>query len=205
VPINKSLPTLELEQQYFGKTVIGIDEVGRGCLAGPVVACAIALEYSNIPPNINDSKKLKAAKRQAIYDLLLTTSSFAIGQASVAEIDQLNILHATMLAMRRAYDQLLIKPDIALIDGNQLPDLPCIMVKVIGGDGISLSIAAASIMAKVYRDKLMAELALHHPAYGFENNAGYGTPAHLAALRAYGHCQHHRLSFAPMRLSSQNS
>lgn len=192
------LPDLSLESLFSG-TIAGIDEAGRGPWAGPVVAAAAILDRRRIPPGINDSKKLSAARREALYDELLSCATCGIGLASAEEIDRLNILQATRLAMRRAVDMLGVKPDIALVDGNRAPDLPCAVRTVIGGDAKSLSIAAASIVAKVTRDRIMCELAQECPGYGFESNAGYGTKAHQKALKTLGVTPHHRRSFRPIR------
>ena len=201
----RPMPDLELELAVGG-IVCGIDEVGRGPLAGPVLAAAVILP-ENLPPDlvaaIDDSKKLSLAKREALSAGLMALPGIlvGVGQASVAEIDRINILQATFLAMRRAFDALPERPGFALIDGNRLPKkFPCMARAIVKGDGKSLSIAAASIIAKVRRDALMAELAALHPEYGWEKNAGYGTPEHLAALGRFGATPHHRRSFAPVAL-----
>ena len=191
-------PDFSIEKRYTG-IITGIDEAGRGPWAGPVVASAVILDRKNIPEGIGDSKKLSAAKREKLFPLIQKQALFGIGIASVEEIDTLNILGATKLAMRRAIDALPVMPDIALIDGNQLPDLPCKGVTVVKGDSLSLSIAAASIIAKVTRDHLMQELAIAHPHFAWERNAGYGTKAHQDGLKSYGITPHHRKSFAPIR------
>ncbi len=179
--------------------VAGIDEVGRGPLSGPVTAAVVVLDPDNIPAGLRDSKKLRAARREGFFDLIAETSTFAIGQASVAEIDEINILQASLLAMRRALDNLSLRPGFVLIDGNKLPkNLPCPALAVVRGDDKSLSIAAASIIAKVTRDRQMAELARQFPGYGWENNAGYGTKQHLDALSRLGVTPHHRVSFKPV-------
>lgn len=193
-----SQPDYSIESEYDG-IIVAIDEVGRGPWAGPVMAAAAILDPQNIPAGLNDSKKLSAAKRNALHDAILATSRVEIGVATVEEIDAMNILQATKLAMRRAYDALNVSATVALIDGNQPPDLPCPMRCIVKGDSISLSIAAASIVAKVTRDRLMAELAQKHPHYGWERNAGYGTKAHQDGLAAHGLTPHHRRSFAPIR------
>ena len=188
-------------ENRLGGVVAGVDEVGRGPLAGPVIAAAVILDPATIPEALlalDDSKKLTARKRRLLADLVLTHGRVGLGQASVAEIDRLNILKATFLAMRRAIDALGIAVDHALVDGNQPPPLPCGVHCLVGGDGLSLSIAAASVVAKVHRDDLMAQLAQEHPGYGWEKNAGYGTAAHLEALRRLGPTPHHRHSFAPI-------
>jgi ribonuclease HII len=181
--------------------VVGIDEVGRGPLAGPVVAAAVCLrDQGRIPPGLDDSKRLSAARREALSAALHACAEIGIGMASPAEIDRLNIHGATMLAMHRALAALPHPPGYLLIDGNRLPkDLPCPAEAVVKGDARCLSIAAASIVAKVARDAIMAELDALHPGYGWAQNAGYPTAAHLAALQILGPTPHHRASFAPVR------
>lgn len=195
------MPDLSLESA-LGGMVAGIDEVGRGPLAGPVVAAAVVIDPATLPAelaiHLDDSKKLSAKKREYLDALIRQHCRFAIAQASVAEIDRLNILKATFLAMARAVDGLGIVPAHALVDGNRPPPLPCPAHCVIGGDGKSLSIAAASIIAKVHRDRLMAALDLDFPGYGWAANAGYGTKAHMEALKRLGPTPHHRTSFAPI-------
>jgi len=193
-----SFPDLSIEQQYSGY-IAGIDEAGRGPLAGPVVAACVILDYDNIPPGLNDSKQLTAKKRESLYPLILASATVGIGFGSLRDIDTHNILGATKLAMRRALLRLPIMPDIALVDGNQLPDLPCQAIGVVKGDSKSLSIAAASIIAKVMRDRIMAKLAIKYPVYGWDSNAGYGTEQHCRAIDDFGITRHHRLSFAPVR------
>jgi ribonuclease HII len=188
-----------------GRLICGIDEVGRGPLAGPVVACAVIIDPARIDPalaaQIDDSKKLSPKRRDALHDALRSCVTYGLGEASVAEIDQINILQATFLAMHRAVDNLPLRPDFALVDGNRRPPLPCPGECLIGGDARSLSIAAASIIAKVVRDKIMWELAQLHTGYGWERNAGYGTAAHLAAIAHLGVTEHHRKSFRPISQS----
>jgi len=200
------MPTFRIERDCQG-IVAGIDEVGRGPLAGPVTATAVIVRDLSLPRRlarmIDDSKKLTAEAREEIFARLQDCASvtISIGMASVEEIDRINILQATFLAMRRAVDGLPVAPDIALVDGNQVPrQLGCAVRTVVRGDALSLSIAAASIVAKVTRDRLMRELAGEHPVYGWERNAGYGTPEHRAAIDQYGPSQHHRMSFMPMPL-----
>jgi len=147
---------------------------------------------------IDDSKKLTAKVRNELHDVLRASVSYGLGEASVAEIDSINILQATFLAMRRAVENLPLKPDLALVDGNKSPKLSCPSECLVGGDALSLSIAAASIIAKVVRDKIMQELSQTHSAYGWERNAGYGTAAHLAAIASHGVTPHHRTSFGPI-------
>lgn len=182
-----------------------MDEVGRGPLAGPVVAVAVLFPHGvprRIRPLLNDSKKLSAAARNEAAAALFAcgTTEIGIGAASVAEILRLNILHAAMLAMRRAVLRLRTLPDLALIDGNRAPDVPCATACCIGGDATSLSIAAASIVAKVVRDRAMARLHQRYPAYDWHENAGYGTAAHRAALVRHGPTRHHRAEFGTVRL-----
>ncbi len=179
----------------------GIDEAGRGPLAGPVVAAAVVFNGtvpSGLIGAIDDSKKLTAKRRESLFADLPAFADIGVGQASVTEIDQINILQATMLAMRRAVDALRTLPDTALIDGNRCPDLPCQTRAVVKGDARSLSIAAASIVAKVTRDQQMTELAAQFPGYGWDRNAGYPTKAHITALDRLGVTPHHRRSFAPV-------
>lgn len=185
-----------------GKIICGVDEVGRGPLAGPVIAAAAILPPGGLPDalavQIQDSKKLSAVKREALFAPLTQLCTYAVAEANVAEIDRINILWASMLAMQRAVAGLPQPPEVALIDGNRCPQLPCTAVAIVKGDDKSLSIAVASIIAKVTRDRLMAALAVEFPFYGWESNAGYGTAQHLAALRKYGTTPWHRDSFAPV-------
>ena len=179
--------------------VAGVDEVGRGPLCGPVIAAAVRLDPGRIPEGLNDSKKLCVARREALYDLLMATADVAIGAASVEEIDAINILQASHLAMIRAVAGLSAPPDHLLIDGNRLPrDLTIPAEAIVKGDARSVSIAAASVVAKVWRDRIMVDLAQQHPGYGWERNAGYPTKDHLAALRNLGPTPHHRRSFRPV-------
>lgn len=198
---NQHMPDLSFEQSMQG-CIAGIDEAGRGPWAGPVVASAVVLDLNNIPEGINDSKKLSAHKRENLYQEIITQCLVGTGFASVEEIDQLNILQATFLAMRRAFDELSKKVvvDGVLIDGNHSILLPCPVKALIKGDSLSLSIAAASIVAKVTRDRVMHELSMQCPQYGWERNAGYGTKHHQEALTSYGVTIHHRKTFAPIRL-----
>lgn len=179
--------------------VAGIDEAGRGPWAGPVVAAAVILDPDNVPTGIADSKALKAARREALLPAIEAAAEVGVGQASVAEIDDLNILAATMLAMRRAVAALPRPPALALVDGNRDPGLGCQTRCIVKGDARCPAIAAASIVAKVTRDRIMAGLAAAHPGYGWERNAGYGTAQHRAALARLGVTPHHRRSFAPIR------
>ncbi|UTW52216.1 ribonuclease HII [bacterium SCSIO 12827] len=187
--------------------ICGIDEAGRGPWAGPVVAAAAILDRAGLPlslaSELDDSKRLKAAARDRLLAELTPHAVIGVGQASAAEIDTLNILQATFLAMDRAVQALGRVPDFALVDGNRPPPLPsapgCRIDCLVGGDGRSLSIAAASIAAKVTRDRLMADLAERFPGYGWERNAGYGTAAHKAALERQGVTPEHRKSYKPIR------
>ena len=190
-------PSYKFDQDYE-TPIIGVDEVGRGPLAGPVISAAIILNKEKIPEGINDSKKLSKKKREVINEELISQHSFAIGIASVEEIDKINILQASLLAMKRAVLNLNIKPQAILVDGNKLPDLEYNMYPIIKGDSKSISIATASIIAKVYRDKLMQDLSLQYPGYYWEKNSGYGTKQHLLALNNLGVTPIHRKSFAPI-------
>lgn len=190
-------PDFTFEQQFGGR-VAGFDEAGRGPWAGPVVAAAVILDAENIPRGLNDSKKLSVNKREELFILIQETSLTGLGQASVAEIDALNILEASMLAMRRALADLPGLPDACLVDGNRDPMLGLPTKCIIKGDSLSFSIAAASIIAKVTRDKIMCSLAKDYPAFGWEQNAGYGVPHHREALDVVGTTRHHRRSFAPI-------
>ncbi len=187
------------------KLIAGVDEAGRGPWAGPVVAGAVVfpnLEISDsLARGLDDSKKLTAAKREALFDELRRSNALiGCGMASVEEIDAMNILQATFLAMRRAVESLSAVPDFAIVDGNKIPpELPCPARFLIKGDALSLSVAAASIVAKVTRDRLMRDLAKEFPYYGWEKNAGYGTKAHQDGLAAHGVCVHHRKSYAPVQ------
>jgi len=193
------------EKQYSG-VVAGIDEVGRGPWAGPVVAAAVVFHTYDLPDSltlyIHDSKQVTEKKRLELYEELTNSQlcTYAIAQASVEEIDQVNIRQATFLAMQRCLEGLNTTVDIALVDGNDTPKLPCRAIPIIGGDKVSLSIAAASILAKVFRDNLMVQLSKQHPGYGWETNAGYGTKQHQEALALHGVTPHHRRSFAPIRI-----
>ncbi len=180
--------------------VAGVDEVGRGPLAGPVTAAAVILDPARIPAGINDSKQLSLKRRQDVFALLQDCAIVSVAHASVEEIDEINILQASHLAMRRAVQGLEMRPDHVLIDGNRIPaglNLPA--TALVKGDARSLSIAAASIMAKIARDQIMWDLAQHFPGYGWERNAGYPTKQHRAALQDLGVTPHHRRSFAPVR------
>lgn len=187
----------EARRQGLGP-IAGIDEAGRGPWAGPVVAAAVILDPQNIPAGLDDSKRLSAEKREVCFAQLAIMALWAVGIASVEEIDRLNILQASLLAMRRAVERLPRRPGIALIDGNRSPLLECRTRAIVKGDQKSLSIAAASIVAKVTRDRMMVRLAERHPEYGWEQNKGYGTEQHQRALAAFGVTCHHRQSFKPI-------
>lgn len=186
--------------------VCGVDEAGRGPLAGPVSAGAVILDPHNIPEGLNDSKKLTHTRRLELeIEIKARAIAWGVGFANVEEIERLNILHAAGLAMCRAIEGLSVTPAIALVDGNYAHKLPCPVKTIVGGDGKSLSIAAASILAKVARDRLMDEFEAAYPGYGFARHKGYGAPAHLAALKALGPCPEHRASFAPVRALLEGS
>ena len=180
--------------------IAGVDEAGRGPLAGPVVAAAVILDELKPIRGLKDSKILSPLVRERLYDAIREKAlCCAVGEASVQEIDTLNIFHATMLAMRRAVEGLRLKPGKVLVDGNRLPVLKMAAEAIVKGDAKVKSISAASILAKVHRDRLCLTLHEAHPQYGFDGHKGYPTPEHLAALRAHGACAHHRRSFAPVR------
>ena len=195
------MPDLSIERSCKG-IVAGIDEAGRGPWAGPVVAAAVILPEdlpASLQDGLDDSKKLKPADREIMFEEIRVCADYGIGAASVAEIERDNILAATFLAMRRAVNGLTETPVTALVDGNRLPpDLPCDARAIVKGDGLSLSIAAASIVAKVVRDRAMAALGMRYPAYGWERNAGYGTRQHQDGLAAAGVTPHHRRTYAPI-------
>lgn len=197
-----NLPDYSVERMALSggaRRVAGVDEVGRGPLAGPVTACAVVLDPGNIPPGLDDSKKLSPRRRAALAAWLAAHSEHSIAHVAVEDIDRLNIHHASLLAMARAVAGLSRPPCHALVDGRHLPPaLPCTGQAIIGGDGRCASIAAASILAKVARDRLMADLARENPGYGWDTNAGYPTRQHRLALVALGITPHHRRSFAPV-------
>lgn len=188
--------------------VCGIDEAGRGPWAGPVVAGAVVFLTHEIDPylieNLDDSKKLSRQKREILFDLIQKEAAknklfYAIGEASAKEIDTINILQATFSAMKRAFDSLPCRPDLALVDGNRKPpQFDCMVKTIVKGDSKSYSVSAASIVAKVYRDRLMNKTAQLYPGYGFEKNAGYGTKAHIEGLKKLGVCPEHRRSYKPV-------
>ena len=179
--------------------IAGVDEAGRGPLAGPVVAAAVILDDLRPIRGLADSKTLTALQRERLHDQIMSRAlCCSVAQASVEEIDQINILQATMLAMRRAVEGLRLRPAKVLVDGNRLPTLDVLAEAIVKGDARVKAISAASILAKVHRDRLCAQLHDEIPHYGFAGHKGYGTPEHLAALRAHGACVHHRRSFAPV-------
>jgi ribonuclease HII len=194
-------------ERKIGGIVAGIDEAGRGPLAGPVVAACVVLDLGRttrkLSRALDDSKRLTREERETAFEKLLAAradgiAAIGVGAASVTEIDRINILQATFLAMRRAVARLPMRPDHALIDGDRIPpQLPCAATALVGGDGLSLSIAAASIVAKVVRDRAMTRLAARYPQFGWTTNVGYGTGEHTQALARSGPSRHHRLSFAP--------
>ncbi|MGU3493604.1 ribonuclease HII [Xanthobacteraceae bacterium A53D] len=179
--------------------VAGADEAGRGPLAGPVVAAAVVLDPQRIPAGLDDSKKLTHSRREALFAEICATAEVSLAMAPPARIDRDNIRQATLWALARAVQGLPSMPQMVFVDGNDRPPLDCEVEMVIGGDALIASIAAASIVAKVTRDRLMGGLGMAHPGYGFERHMGYGTAEHGAALRRLGPCRHHRTSFAPVR------
>ena len=199
----RPFPTLALERvltQSAGGPVCGVDEAGRGPWAGPVSAGAVILNPEDIPAGIDDSKALTHARREALeIEIKARAVAWGVGFASVEEIAELNILHATGLAMCRAIEALSVHPAAALVDGNYRFKLPCDVQTVVGGDGLSLSIAAASILAKTARDRLMVDLDAQYPGYGFASHKGYNAPIHSAALKTLGPCPAHRRSWSPIR------
>lgn len=199
----KTGPNWDIERDAAGPCIAGVDEAGRGPLAGPVIAAAVVLDPARLPEGIDDSKTLNETERERLFAEILSTATVGIGTGSVAEVDRINILQASLLAMRRAVTALAWHlghlPDLALVDGNRSARLACPERLVVGGDGLSLSIAAASIVAKVTRDSLMTALAADHPGYRWETNRGYATAHHRLALTLLGPTPHHRRSFAPLR------
>lgn len=197
------MPDLSLEKSLHARgiqPVAGVDEAGRGPLAGPVSAAAVILPEGFSCPGLDDSKKLSAARRDRLYDQLTRCAGlrWSVALVDAAEIDSINILRATHLAMERAVRQLEVEVGHCLIDGLRLPSFPWPHDGIVKGDGLSLSISAASIIAKVTRDRWMKEISLEFPQYGFERHQGYGTKAHLEALRIHGPCRIHRRSFQPV-------
>lgn len=203
MPLKKSFPAEQQSLQFeVSGLMAGVDEAGRGPLAGPVVAAAVILDDQNPIRGLNDSKQLSARRREALFDEIRARSlCCAIAEASVEEIDALNILQATMLAMKRAVEALRLPPKLVLVDGNRLPALAVRAEAVVKGDALVPAISAASILAKVHRDRVCAELHLRYPAYGFDQHKGYGTAQHLAALQAHGPSACHRMTFAPVARS----
>lgn len=194
----------ELKAKGF-KLICGIDEAGRGPLAGPVCAAAVILKADEYIEGVNDSKKLTEKKREALYDVIREKSlAYGICMVDCQTIDKINILQATMLAMQGAVKELAITPDFVIVDGNKCPELPMKSAPIVKGDAKSASIAAASILAKVTRDRYMRELAEKYPCYGFEAHKGYGTKAHYAAIEKYGICEEHRRTFLKKILGEQN-
>lgn len=198
MPADFSRETIAIAEGLW--PLAGIDEVGRGPLAGPVVAAAVILDPKAVPDGLDDSKKLSAMRREELFaDIAASALAIGVASATALEIDALNIRQATLLAMRRAVAALPVVPAGALVDGNDPPTLPCRCEAIIQGDGMVASISAASIVAKVARDRMMARLAKLYPAYGFAGHVGYGTAAHRAAIKAHGPCPEHRYSFAPVK------
>ena len=199
--IDQTGPDFSFEQELIARgalRIAGVDEVGRGPLAGPVTAAAVILDPANIPAGLNDSKKLTTKRREALEPLIFACAEVSIAHATVEEIDEINILRASHLAMERAVAGL-GRVDHALIDGNMVPrGLSVPATTIIKGDGRSLSVAAASIVAKICRDRIMVELAQQYPGYGWETNAGYGSKSHIFALQNLGVTPHHRRSFKPV-------
>ena len=192
------MPDFALERASGGP-VAGIDEAGRGPWAGPVVAAAVVLDPATLPDGLDDSKALSPRRRRELYRTLIRCAEIGVGAAGVREIEEEDILRASLRAMTRAFAALPGRPATALVDGNRAPDLPCPVETVVRGDSRSLSIAAASIVAKVTRDRIMARLAARYPGFGWERNAGYGTAEHRRALERLGPTPHHRRRFAPIR------
>lgn len=196
------MPDFSREDEYSGP-VCGLDEVGRGPLAGPVVAACVYIpsevRRADWITEVTDSKKLSWKKLEELYDLITGHCEWAVAEIGVEEIDEINILQASLKAMRTAFEELPASMSHALVDGNKLPGLPCSETAIKKGDSISTSIAAASIIAKVTRDRMMAELAKEHPHYGWESNVGYPTKAHREAIDTYGITPHHRKSFGPVK------
>lgn len=202
----RSKPFLKAEQATLvwdaPGLIAGVDEAGRGPLAGPVVAAAVILDDLNPIAGLADSKKLSPQRRERLYDEIRAKAlCCAVAEASVEEIDRLNILQATLLAMRRAVEGLRLKPTKVLVDGNRLPSLPMLAEAIVKGDAKVAAISAASILAKVHRDRWCERFHAEYPAYGFDGHKGYGTAEHLAALQLHGPCPQHRRSFAPVRAS----
>ncbi|MBN8958729.1 MAG: ribonuclease HII [Rhizobiales bacterium] len=203
LPLNapRERPTFKRERRVLARgllTVAGCDEAGRGPLAGPVVAAAVILDPKRVPRGLDDSKRLSAEEREKLYERICATAQVSIAFGSTARIDRDNILQASLWALARAVMSLPSAPEFVYVDGRDRIKVPCECQAVIGGDGLVASIAAASIVAKVTRDRLMKRLGAAHPGYGFEQHMGYGVPAHLEALSRLGPTLHHRRSFAPV-------
>ena len=203
LPLNEPLlrPSFRRERRALNKgifPVAGCDEAGRGPLAGPVVAAAVVLDPKHIPRGLNDSKKLDAAVRGKLYEKICATAQVAVAFGAVERIDRDNILRASLWALARAVKALPVRPKLVFVDGNQKIDCGCDCEALVSGDALVLSVAAASIVAKVTRDRLMTRLGLAHPGYGFERHMGYCVPEHFAALARLGPTIHHRKSFAPV-------
>jgi ribonuclease HII len=198
-PKSPSLAPEAALAEEVGGLVCGIDEAGRGPWAGPVVAAAVILDCDRVPEGLNDSKLLQPRERERLFDILMADARIGVGVAGRDEVDAVNILQATFRAMARALAALELAPAAALVDGNLAPELPCPTRTLVRGDCLSASLAAASIVAKVTRDRIMVALAGECPGYGWLTNKGYGTPEHAAALTSLGVTRHHRLSFAPVR------
>jgi ribonuclease HII len=200
-------PERAILKRQPGAIIAGIDEAGRGPLAGPVVAAAVILPMEKLPRvlvrGLDDSKKLTPERREELYTAIVGCSAicYGVGRAEVDEIDTINILQATYRAMARAMEALSREVHIAIVDGNRAPPLSCAVETLIGGDGLSLSVAAASILAKVTRDRYMRALHLEHPGYGWDTNVGYGTDEHRTAILSIGLTPHHRRSFAPVQMA----
>ncbi len=196
------MPDLSIEKNKNNlnyKLIAGVDEAGRGPWAGPVYSAAVILDISKIPAEINDSKKMSEKKRDEIYSRIVSEHHYSIGVADVNEIDELNILQASLLSMKRAITNLHLNPDFVLIDGVHRPNLDIDSENIIKGDSKSLSIAAASIIAKVERDRFMKKIDEEYPCYNWKKNKGYGTKEHQNALNIHGISKHHRKSFSPIR------
>jgi ribonuclease HII len=203
LPLNEPAlrPTFRRERRALNRgiwPVAGCDEAGRGPLAGPVVAAAVVLDPERIPRGLNDSKKLDAGAREKLYEKICATAQVSVAFGSIARIDRDNILRASLWALARAVKALPVRPQLVFVDGNQKIDVACDCQTVVSGDALVLSVAAASIVAKVTRDRLMARIGLECPGYGFERHMGYSVPEHFAALARLGPTIHHRKSFAPV-------
>ncbi|MGN1411831.1 MAG: ribonuclease HII [Oscillospiraceae bacterium] len=194
--ISNSLISFDNEFRKTHRIICGVDEAGRGCLAGEVFAGAVIFDETTFIEGLNDSKKLSEKKREILFDEIVSKSlSYCVATATVQEIEEINILNASMLAMKRAVEGLSIKPDLVIVDGNKTPNLDVPVESIIKGDGKSFSIAGASILAKVSRDRYMLEMAKKYPQYAFDSNKGYGTKVHYQRLTEFGKCEIHRPSF----------